>query len=239
MNRGTQSVLRLDGSSEFEGEWDPRVLADLLTGEDLDFWKGRRVLDIGGNTGGLSLELARRGASVTISEPDPYKNSIAKTERIIRRSAVDEGLNLEIADADLFHCHELDRHDTVLCLGLLYHFRHPQLVVDYLSALEPEWLFISSQTHPSDDLALFNRAHLGILGRGHLPDDTVLTGWHPTRALLVRMLEWAGFDTPISLTADRYDFPKKLPGATNSSYYKAKLLRPVNVEEASRAYLPR
>lgn len=42
-------------------------------------WEGKRVLDIGANTLGLSVEIARAGGIVTGAEPDPYNNTYAKS----------------------------------------------------------------------------------------------------------------------------------------------------------------
>lgn len=231
-----QAVLDVDGNAVFHGEWDPRALADLLTRGNPAWWEGRRVLDIGANTGGLSLELARMGASVTLAEPDPYGTSITLTRDLVMQFADREGLDVRISDADLFSSNELGWHDTILCLGLLYHFRYPQLVLDYLSSLEPRWLFVSCQTHPSDELALYNRASPGLLRRNHLRPDLILAGWHPTRALLERMLESAGFTDVTDLGDRRYDFPEKPKGATNSAYYSARLRAPVNPETLKRAF---
>lgn len=239
MHRGAQSVYDRHGAKLFEGEWDPRALVEILSGDDPSFWEGKRVLDIGANTGGLSVELARLGAAVTLAEPDPYGNNLGLTRDLVTRLRADEHLQLEFTSTELFSCHELARHDVVLCLGLLYHFRYPQFTLDYLSSLEPAFLFISCQTHPSKDLALYNRAQPGILPKNHLPDDVVLTGWHPTRPLLERMLAWAGFEDIVSLTRKRLDFPRKLPGTTNSAYYRAKLLRPVNPNDVLRVFYPR
>ena len=239
VHRGAQSVYDRNGTKLFEGEWDPRTLVEILSGDDSSFWRGKRVLDIGANTGGLSVELACRGAAVTLAEPDPYGNNLGLTRDLLARIQADEQLQLEITNADLFSCHELERHDVVLCLGLLYHFRDPQFAFDYLSSLEPRFLFVSCQTHPSDELAMFNRAQPGILPRGHLSDDIVLTGWHPTRPLLERMLAWAGFQNIVSLTAERFDFPRKPEGATNSAYYRAELDRSVDPDDARRIFYPR
>lgn len=236
---GTQSVLAADGREIFRGQWDPRLLAGLLVESDPEWWRDKTVLDIGGNTGGLSLELARLGARVTIAEPDPYGNTIGRTRDVIGELAAAEGLQLAIDEADLFSCHSLERHEVVLCLGLLYHFRYPQLILDYLSSLEPRWLFLSSQTHPSDELALFNRASPGIMNPDYLAPETRLTGWHPTRPLLERMLEWAGFTEITDLTDRRYDFPQKPRGATNSAYYRARLESPVDPEALKPVFYPR
>ncbi|MGK2954752.1 MAG: class I SAM-dependent methyltransferase [Solirubrobacterales bacterium] len=235
--KATQSVYDHNGQELFAGMWDPKMLAAILTRDDPGFWQGRRVLDIGANTGGLSVELARMGAIVTVAEPDPFRNTLAQTHELLLRLREDEQLDLTIERKTLFECHTLPRHDVVLCLGLMYHFRYPQMLIDYLSSLRPEFLFISSQTHPSTELALFNRA--GILSKDHFPDDLVLTGWHPTRPLLERMLKWAGFIEVESLTKEPFDFPRKPPGATNSAYYKARLSNPVDPETLRTVFYPR
>jgi hypothetical protein len=239
MHPGTQSVLDASGTVEFQGAWDPAALFRILTGSEESFWRDRTVLDIGGNTGGLSLELARRGARVTLSEPDPYKNSLALSRELLERFTEEEGLELRIESEGLFDVHTLGRHEIVLCLGLLYHFRYPQLIIDYLSWLEPEYLFLSSQTSPREGLVLENRASPGVLPADYLKPETLLTGWHPTRPLLERMMQSAGFVDVTNLTAERYDYPNRSAGATNSSYYRARLIEPVDPEVLKRVYLPR
>src|SRR5690606_26654896 len=117
-----------------------------------------------------------------------------------------------------------------LCLGLIYHFRYPQLILDYLSSMQPAVLYISTQTDPSEKLILVNRRQPGVLRKGHLKSDVILTGWHPTRRLLERMLLWAGFDEVTSLTKKEYNFPNKQFGTTNSSYYRAVCVAPKNPE---------
>ena len=82
----------------------------------------------------------------------------------MRQVADAEGLSIRIERVPLLECHTLGYHNTALCLGLIYHFRYPQMLIDYLSSLRPEWLFLSSQTHPGDDLLMVNRANPGRLG---------------------------------------------------------------------------
>jgi len=238
MHRGCQSLYSKNGEYVFEGEWNPRVLLDILKvgGDD---WGGKRVLDIGANTGGLTLEIARLGAKVVAAEPDPYKNNMGLTKNLLLDTAKDEGLDISIVKNDLFSCHELGEFDIILCFGLAYHFRYFQYLLDYISSLKPAILYISCQTHPSDDLALYNRAHPGILKEGHLGDETVLTGWHPTRPLFEKMLQWSGGGEIISLTDKPYNFPNKMKGATNSAYYRVEYSSSTNPELSKGVFYPR
>ena len=74
--KGCQNIYSRDGEIIFNGGWDSRELYKAVTGDlSESYWLGRRVLDIGANTSGLSVEIARRGATVVAAEPDPYKNT--------------------------------------------------------------------------------------------------------------------------------------------------------------------
>lgn len=234
---GAQSIYAADGMQVFSGMWNPKTMFELLT-PDPSFWKGKTVLEIAANTGGLSVEMARAGAVVTMTEPDPYKNNLALSRSILDGLIRDEGLQITIQQRDFFQCRELPKHDVIVCLGLLYHFRHPQLMLDMLSAMNPTWLFVSTQTHPADELAMFNRMSAGIM-RQDFYDNTelALSGWHPTRALFARMLEASGFGDIQSLTSE--DFPKVAKGVTNSAYFRARLIRSVDVDTEMMRYYPR
>lgn len=234
--KGKQSVYDAKGERIFWGEWDPRVLATFFRRSDIE---GARVLDIGANTAGLSLELARMGGDVVAAEPDPYRNSIALSRELITKYASEERLSLEISSADLFSAHTLGRFDVIVCFGLLYHFRNPQFVLDYLSSLSPKVLYLSTQTHPGDDIALVNRTDPKAGFQPGFFGNLTITGWHPTRPMLERMLQWAGFTNVKSLTEKRYDFPQKPPGATNSSYFRAELAKAVDPDLELRRYYPR
>lgn len=240
MNKGCQSIYSNSGECVFEGEWDPFALYRTLTGMDDVFWSGKRVLDIGANTCGLSIEIARRGANVVALEPDPYGVTYALSRSIVDDIVSKEGLKLSVEKKGLFQAHEFKDFDVVLCLGLLYHFRYPQFTLDYLSTLRMKWLYLSTQVHPGDALHLVNRVDPQIkFPSGFFSEATVLTGWHPTRPLLERMLRWAGFEQIESLTDKPYVFPEKQPGLTNSAYFKAHRVRTIDPFSAMADFYPR
>jgi predicted RNA methylase len=241
--RGHQTIFGASGEVLHRGGWDSKNLYAAITGGDDSYWKGRRVLDIGANTSGLSIEIARHGAEVLAIEPDPYKNTKTITVRdVIRRIVSEEGIKLELADFGLFDAHSLGRFDTVLCLGLVYHFRDQQFVIDYLSTVNMIDLIVSNQTHPSSKLAMFNRLEpeVGLPVRVFSNYTEPLSGWHPTRSIFERMLEFGGFGDIVALTDPTVDFPNlPLKGVTNSAYYRATKKREIDPIKSRYQYLPR
>jgi SAM-dependent methyltransferase len=76
---------------------------------------GLRVLDLGAGEGGLSLELAARGARVVAVEG--RRANLAKLEL----AAQVRGLDVEQRCQDVRQLQAGERYDVVLCFGLLYH----------------------------------------------------------------------------------------------------------------------
>jgi tRNA (mo5U34)-methyltransferase len=240
VHRGCQAVCDASGSRVFDGEWDSIALYNVLTHGNDDFWQGKKVLDIGANTCGLSVEIARRGAEVVALEPDPYEVTYAQSKVFVDGIVDAERLKLTVVRKGLFDAHEYEGFDVVMCLGLLYHFRYPQLILDYLSTIKMDWLFLSTQVHPGDSLSMYNRIDSSIPFPANFFDaSTVLTGWHPTRPLLERMLQSAGFADIASLTNELYVFPKKQPGLTNSAYYRCKRIGIVDPYKEMARFYPR
>lgn len=238
--KACQSIYHASGEIAFEGEWDPKRILAVLDKGNSAFWHGKRVLDIGANTAGLSIEIARVHAEVVAIEPDPYRNTLEIARPIVDSLISEEGLRLSLHKAELLDAHLFGRFDVVLCLGLLYHFRYPQYILDYLSTLDTLHLFISTQTHPGDHLALVNRRDPSVLVPGFLDEGIILTGWHPTRPLFERMLVWAGFGEVECLTDRSVNFPKKpLPNLTNSAYYRAKKVASTDLARVRRQFYPR
>ena len=152
------------------GQWDPRCIFDTISAPDATYWAGKRVLDIGANTFGLSIEIARAGATVVAIEPDPYNWYFRLVETIVKDVIAQENLPLTISKAGLFEADVSAAFDTVLLLGIIYHFRDPQYLLDFLSTLDTTDVIVSTQTAPGDDLTLHNRRNPGTL-----PDNFFLT----------------------------------------------------------------
>ncbi len=127
---------------------DGSVIPGLLTLEQLrnnlaqypvpDDLRGKRVLDIGAWDGWYSFEMERRGAevvSVDVVELDTFR-----TARELR------GSKIEFVLSDIYHLtpERLGRFDIVLCLGVLYHLKHPLLGLERVCALSKDLAFIES-----------------------------------------------------------------------------------------------
>ena len=88
---------------------------------------GKSVLDIGCNAGFYSFEMKRRGASrvLGIDFDDYYLNQARFAARVLGHQDV-EFRRMTVYDVGALG----ERFDVVLLLGLIYHLRHPLLVLD-------------------------------------------------------------------------------------------------------------
>lgn len=90
---------------------------------------GKRVLDIGSWDGWFSFEAERRGAEVTSVDRVEIPNYL-RMHRVLGSKAAYRNMDLfEIPAA------RLGTFDIVLCLGVLYHLRHPVLALEILCSL--------------------------------------------------------------------------------------------------------
>ncbi|KCZ47783.1 bifunctional 2-polyprenyl-6-hydroxyphenol methylase/3-demethylubiquinol 3-O-methyltransferase UbiG [Hyphomonas sp. CY54-11-8] len=211
-----------------EGAFTPGIWASWDIAKVLDagfpagFWEGKRVLDIGANCGGLSVELVRRGATVHAAEPyEPYRQKI---EWLRGTLGIPEE-RLSISGDALFDIRpeETSHMDVVLFLGLAYHFRYPQLVLDYVGQFDADHFVVSTQCIEGESDFLQNRSDITPQYLGDQP----LLGWHATRPLFLKMLEWAGMSDPRLI-----EHPHVNRGGakttTNNAYFIADRGKPVD-----------
>ena len=125
------------------GKWYPEKYYELLSPfMDKDL-KGKLVIDCGCNAGGVGMEFAKRGAKVI---------GLDKGQRCIDQANLYKDtcypdLDINFFCDSVFNLHKYPKADYVLCLGLIYHFRYYQLLLDYLSFIEMGKLFISTQIY--------------------------------------------------------------------------------------------
>ncbi|MAZ45474.1 MAG: hypothetical protein CMD74_02070 [Gammaproteobacteria bacterium] len=251
-----QSIRNPAGEILFDGEWDGKSIFEVSSSiHGSEFWEGKKVLTIAANTSGLCVELARAGAQVTACEPDPHKNNRSLVRHLLAELVEEESLSLTFLDVDFFSTHKLAKskrfsfwkppiltEDTIIiCYGLIYHFRDIVYAIEYLSSLPHAELFISTQTQPGNNLAIFNRVDPEVLANPGFWDnysDTV-SGWHFTRKLFEAYLESAGYKDIRPLTDASINFPQKPKGLTNSAYYTASHVRQNDFKERLTQYHPR
>ncbi len=233
-HQSCQSIYAPTGEVVFAGEWDPKAMLHTLGPES--YWQGRSVLDIGSNTSGLSIEIARLGARVTAAEPDPRQTSKHLAINVIQHIIDTEHLDLTLTNTSVFDLDINEKFDAVLFLGLIYHFRHPQYVLDLISNIVGEHLFISCQTIPGDQLIMLNRADKKYDVRRLRNRNLILSGWQPTRALLEKMIELSGFGEVVPISDASLDFPNKPDGHTNNAYYRATKMKKINMASSLREF---
>lgn len=174
---------------------------------------GLRVLDLGANACGLSVEFAKRGASVlAIENGGGY---VQQARLVLSELGLSE--KVEIQQADLFDSRQFGEFDIVCYVGLSYHIRYPQLALDMLGwVLKPDGhLLASTQTVAGDALILVNRASRYPRERGEL------YGWEPTETLFTDMLMQAGFNDVACVSTSPHPGETKGIIAGNRSYFHA------------------
>lgn len=112
--------------------FEPYIPADL---------SGKSVLDLGGCSGYFSIQMKLRGAARCVLV-EPFLEFVEQA----RFAASEFGVDIEVIaeDAHVYCLTTEERFDYVLFLGLLYHLRHPLLVIDCLAAMTRERLIVAS-----------------------------------------------------------------------------------------------
>ena len=97
---------------------------------------GKTVLDIGCNAGFFAMRVKELGASRVVAiDLDPVV--LTQARFLAERS----GLELELYERTAYDIVDLGPFDIVLCLGVLYHLRHPLLALDNIARICRERLF--------------------------------------------------------------------------------------------------
>jgi len=195
------------------GIWNPLHLSEMLfRGVPEDHWEGKRVLDLGANSGGLTLELMKKGAKcVAVENKREYYEQI-----MFWKTYFDIGDDLlEVHHDTLFNSNKLGEFDIVLGLGLAYHFRNISSFLDYLYTINCTHFFISTQLVAGSGLVAVNRKE--FYPKSRLP----VLGWHVTNNLFKNMLEDSGFENIRVLDEDLAECGwESIPmGLTNNGYY--------------------
>ena len=164
-----------------------------------------KVLDCGANASGISFEFAKDGYSVTSIESNKLYIKQAKLFQKYKHDIGDSYVdNVTIVNDSLFNAHNYGHFDIILMLGLYYHFRHPQLFLDYCSCLDSKIFIFSTQITYGDDILLRNRCHKY--------SNNNLMGWEPTLNSFKKILQSSGFNILKFFTTKNVEF-------TNNAYF--------------------
>jgi tRNA (mo5U34)-methyltransferase len=135
--------------------------------KDLSGWS---ALDIGCNAGFYTIELARRGATVTGLDSDAH--FLKQAEWAAREFGVQDRVRFERAQVyDLASMPE--RYDLVLFMGVFYHLRYPLLALDIVADKVQRLLVFQTLTMPDEEELPETDGENDILER----DAFVARGW--------------------------------------------------------------
>jgi tRNA (mo5U34)-methyltransferase len=180
------------------GRDDTRARVDVLKlPGDLS---GKTVLDVGAWDGFFSFEAERRGAARVLAT-DSFAwdgtNWSTKAGFDLAREALSsnvEDRQLDILDLDPA---QIGTFDVVLCLGVLYHMRHPLLALERVAAVTGELLIL--ETHV--DMTWTRRPAAAFYPSHQLGLDPT-NWWGPNPEAVVGMLRAVGFQRVDVATPD-------------------------------------
>jgi tRNA (mo5U34)-methyltransferase len=162
---------------------------------------GKTVLDIGCNAGFFAMRMKERGASRVVGiDTDP---TVLRQARFLSKRF---GLDLELQHRSAYDIVELGHFDIVLCLGVLYHLRHPLLALDNIARICRERLFAQMVLRVSADDFLpapdYEMTEYAVFDNPAFPrmffieqsyDNDSTNWWFATRSCFTAMLRSAGF----------------------------------------------
>ena len=205
---------------------DIEALLDLVGVPDrLD---GLSVLDIGTCNGGAAFIAEQRGAERVVAV-DIYDPSWFGFDQLAE--ALDS--KAEFVKASVYELPGLlaEEFDIVLCLGVLYHLRHPLLAIDSLRTLTRGRLYVETAACADDSEISRSEFHpgayLGDSSNWFIPSERCLRDWFATSGFAVERTQL---------------WPEGGPGRallvgtpTGRGYLKASYEVPLQVSTSSRA----
>jgi tRNA (mo5U34)-methyltransferase len=164
---------------------------------------GKSVLEIGCNAGFFLLEMKKRGAARCVGI-DIMPHALAQARFVAEQA----GYSLELHQMSAYDIGRLGHFDIVVCLGVLYHLRHPLYALEKIAEVCRETLYFQSVVRGSTgdfepkadydirESAIFDEPaypKLFFIERSFNAD--VSNWWFATRSCLTAMLRVAGFPT--------------------------------------------
>jgi tRNA (mo5U34)-methyltransferase len=158
-----------------------------------DDLRGKTVLDVGAWDGFFSFECERRGAErVLATDSFAWDGANWSDKRGFELARAALGSHVEDRHVDVMDLSPEavgGQFDVVLCLGVLYHMRHPLLMIERVASVTRELLIL--ETHV--DMTWTRRPAMAFYPGHDLGFDP--TNWcGPNPEAVVGMLHAAGFD---------------------------------------------
>jgi SAM-dependent methyltransferase len=183
-----------------------------------DNLEGKTVLDCGANACGLSVEFAKRGATVVAIEQSEYY--VKQANMVIDHFGLKD--KITVLTRDIYDLSDIGQFDIVACVGLIYHLRYPQLLLDALSTKCKDLFFVSTQIHGTENFVMRNRA----ANQRDPKDVGTLYGYEPSEAMFVEMISSAGFNNVKMLSRHPHEGASVGNTLGNFVYYGANINKP-------------
>lgn len=156
--------------------------------ENLD---GMSVLDIGAWNGFFSFESERRGASrVLATDSFVWRSPVLKGKEGFALAR--EVLNSKVEDMEIdvmeLSPEKIGSWDLVLCLGVLYHLRHPLLALERVSSVTGKQLILETVV----ELFSEDKPAMVFYPGTELANDPT-NWWGPNQLAVIAMLKDVGF----------------------------------------------
>ena len=166
--------------------------------------EGKRVLDVGCNCGGFSIEAAEHNAESVLGF-DVVDHYIEQANFIKRALQLDQA-EFMTTDVDGFAESNTSEFDVTFCFGILYHFEDPIRAMRALSAVTKSIMVVDTNLQPIPALLqrfLPKRLWAMRMNSASTPESDHITAnlWKthetvkfvPTEATLVRLMKILGF----------------------------------------------
>jgi tRNA (mo5U34)-methyltransferase len=171
--------------------WAPFSVPAYHVPEDLS---GKRVLDVGAWDGFWTFEALKRGArqAVAIDDFSDYLGHLKQTDRVAwdtfdlcREALGYDSERCQRHEMSVYDISEerLGRFDVVFFFGVLYHLRHPLLVLERLASVCDDEIFVESAI--LDDYSPYR----GDVGNGYSGGQMVME-FYPERELTDNPTNW-------------------------------------------------
>jgi tRNA (mo5U34)-methyltransferase len=180
---------------------------------------GKSVLDIGAWDGFFSFEVERRGAErVVATDSFAWEGSAwsSKAGFELAREALGsrvEDVQVDVLDLDPA---QLGRFDVVLCLGVLYHMRHPLLMLEKVASVTEGMLILETEVDMT-----WTRRPAAAFYPGHELHLDPTNWWGPNPEAVIGMLRAVGFDRVEIVTPDSTGYRAARSVKRATSYARA------------------
>jgi SAM-dependent methyltransferase len=157
--------------------------------------EGLSVLEVACNCGGLSIEVARRGAGSVIGT-DPVSRYIEQAEFLKHALAID---NVEFRQLGIDQSPDLGCFDVTIACGLLYHLENPVGSIRALAEATRKMMVVDTQVLLNTSSPIWNMSIQPPVGLSHelastgLWRETAICQLKPSVEAVLQLLSFLGF----------------------------------------------